>query len=775
MRWYQRLSTRLAITVIIFIGILIIGFTLLATSLTYSRLKQDVEDDRQAKVKIFRQDLESINSLTQEQVKTAMRVLKSEGQGFGAASLGESVQVGERVVPNLILGANGQANNYAIVDKVKNLVGGTATLFVKSDNDFVRVSTNVQKDNGSRAVGTVLDPQGKAIVEIRQGKPFYGAVYILNKPYLTGYEPIKSNSGEIIGIWYVGYPLSSLDQLKSKIETATILQTGFLTLVDDKGKALYKPSNVTDEILEKAIQAKPDEMSGWNLQHTNFEAWGYKIVSAYSSNDPELINQLIKARFWDITGNIALLILLGVLITFLVRRSLRPLETAVKVAKELSQGKISNEEFQIKTKDEIAEMLYAMHEVNDYIRDVAEAANSLGKGDLSGKITPRSSYDLLSSNINKVIQTLHDLTDETQELIKSVEEGNLGIRGNTEKFSGSYARLVKEINVMMDKIVTPINEASSVLEKVAACNLATKMTGDYKGDFAKIKTSINAAIENLNQSLQHIASGAEQVASASNQISDGSQALAQGASEQASTLEEVFGTIQEISSVIAKNASNAQEARSLSDKAKISTNKGVANMNRLNEAITLLKDSSDSTAKIVKTIEEIAFQTNLLALNAAVEAARAGEAGKGFAVVADEVRNLAMRSAEAAKQTAELIEQSVRNTENGVNLNTAVLDSLEEISREVQDVNTVIAEIAVACEEQKHEVEQINSAVEQISQVTQASAANAEESASASEELSGQSQEMLSLIGNFKLSLSERETMRLTSHGQKTNASFSAL
>ena len=174
-------------------------------------------------------------------------------------------------------------------------------------------------------------------------------------------------------------------------------------------------------------------------------------------------------------------------------------------------------------------------------------------------------------------------------------------------------------------------------------------------------------------------------------------------------------------------------------------------MGRLSEAINKIKKSSDDTAKIVKTIEEIAFQTNLLALNAAVEAARAGDAGKGFAVVAEEVRNLAMRSAEAAKQTAFLIEESVSNTESGVSLNQEVLEKLSEINNQSEKVSVVIAEIAAASEQQTSGVDQITVAVEQMNSVTQQTAANSEESASAAEELSGQSQEMLNLIGKFNL------------------------
>ena len=207
------------------------------------------------------------------------------------------------------------------------------------------------------------------------------------------------------------------------------------------------------------------------------------------------------------------------------------------------------------------------------------------------------------------------------------------------------------------------------------------------------------------------------------------------------------------------NTGNAIEARKLTDSAKTITLRGVDSMNRLTDAVKSIKTSSDQTAKIVKTIDEIAFQTNLLALNAAVEAARAGEAGKGFAVVAEEVRNLAMRSAEAAKNTSNLIEESVKNTENGVVINQEVLRNLDEISGQVNKVSEMMSEIAAGSEQQSQGIDQINTSVDQMNQLTQHNAANSEESASASEELGSQAEELRMLVSAYKLRNSIQSTV----------------
>jgi methyl-accepting chemotaxis protein len=242
---------------------------------------------------------------------------------------------------------------------------------------------------------------------------------------------------------------------------------------------------------------------------------------------------------------------------------------------------------------------------------------------------------------------------------------------------------------------------------------------------------------------------ADQVASASNQVSSASQSLAEGASEQAASIEETSSALEEMSSMTRQNAANANQANNLMKEANKVVEDADKSMQKLTDSMGQIATASEETSKIIKTIDEIAFQTNLLALNAAVEAARAGEAGAGFAVVADEVRNLAMRAADAAKNTSELIESTVKKVEDGSALVTETNTAFSRVAEDVGKVSNLVGEISAASNEQSQGIGQINQAVTEMDKVTQQNAASAEESASASEEMNAQALQMKSNVDHL--------------------------
>ncbi|MCC7003026.1 MAG: MCP four helix bundle domain-containing protein, partial [Gemmatimonadaceae bacterium] len=280
-----------------------------------------------------------------------------------------------------------------------------------------------------------------------------------------------------------------------------------------------------------------------------------------------------------------------------------------------------------------------------------------------------------------------------------------------------------------------VDTMADALARLANGDLSVRVDAESAGNYAALMQDFNQAVETLSTQLAQVDRAAQQVSAAGSEITSGSQALATGASEQAASLEQVASRVQEFAAMAKQSAANAVEARTLMTNARQHTAEGSARMDRLTQAVTDIRQASTETAKIVKTIEEIAFQTNLLALNAAMEAARAGDAGRGFAVVADEVRALALRSAEASKTTAALIERSVTSAAHGVELNGQVMQSLGQINQQVDRVAVVVDQISTAAAQQAETVTQIDAAVVQMNGVTQHVAANAEESASAATEL----------------------------------------
>jgi len=255
----------------------------------------------------------------------------------------------------------------------------------------------------------------------------------------------------------------------------------------------------------------------------------------------------------------------------------------------------------------------------------------------------------------------------------------------------------------------------------------------------QINVSLRRAISDLSE-------GAGQVASAAGQISSSSQSLAQGSSEQAASLEETSSSSEEINSMARKNAENSQTAHSLVMQSQQRVEETNHSLESMVTAMADIKNSSDKVSKIIKVIDEIAFQTNILALNAAVEAARAGEAGMGFAVVADEVRNLAQRCAQAAKDTAALIEESIIKSDDGQAKVNHVAVAIHAITEESAKVKTLVDEVSLGSQEQTRGIEQIAKALTQMEQVTQQSAANAEESAAAAEELTAQASTLMEVV-----------------------------
>ncbi len=312
--------------------------------------------------------------------------------------------------------------------------------------------------------------------------------------------------------------------------------------------------------------------------------------------------------------------------------------------------------------------------------------------------------------------------------------------------------MVHALNQTSDMLSHTINDINALLRDMADGDFTcdSQASEYYVGDFSKIKESLDFIEDNMSRTLSDIKLSGMQVKTGAEQVSDGAQALSQGSIDQATAVDALTTIIEDVTQEISESASNAYAASEMSAKAGAGVAESNQQMQHLTDAISEIATSSGEIGKIIKTIEDIAFQTNILALNAAVEAARAGEAGKGFAVVADEVRNLAAKSAEAAKNTTSLIEDSIQAVKNGVNIADQTAASLNEVVGHAMTVDEKIREIADISEKQAQEMERILEGIEKISQVVQTNSATAEQSAATAEELSGQVTMLDEMLEKFK-------------------------
>lgn len=455
-----------------------------------------------------------------------------------------------------------------------------------------------------------------------------------------------------------------------------------------------------------------------------------------------------------VVGVLVLLIgLLAALSWLFVRDILGTLRTIAEAATRTAAGDLTRT-VEFSANDDLGVVANSFRAMVEYLREVAAAADAVARGNLSARIAPRSPADVVSLNMRRVSETLSELLQQSHSQLEAARAGNLAERGNSARFEGAYAQLIVGTNELLDAVSAPIADVTGVLEQMANRDLTARVTASYRGDFAAMKKAINTAAGNLDQALSEVAAASTEVASAASDITNGSQSLALGSSEQARSLVQVSGSLKGMADMTEQSAGHAREARELADSASRETTDGVARMHGLAEAMNRIKLSSDSTAKIVKTIDEIAFQTNLLSLNAAVEAARAGDAGRGFAVVAEEVRSLALRSAAAANDTAVLIEESVNNAESGVRITEDVVQRLEKISAGVSRVKSIMTEASAAGEKQTLGISQLNGAVDRMSGVTQQVASSSEQSASAALEMASQALRLKEMVERFDLSKS---------------------
>ncbi|MEM9367414.1 MAG: methyl-accepting chemotaxis protein [Planctomycetota bacterium] len=393
--------------------------------------------------------------------------------------------------------------------------------------------------------------------------------------------------------------------------------------------------------------------------------------------------ELTKAK-WAMSGQIAFMLAVAVSVVltchYLGKRFFtRPLGQLSQVSQELAAGEL-NSVLPAFPKDEIGE-------VADQVRHVREVLKKL--------------LEMIHSNV------------------EAAKKGQWGTRCETQDFDGQYCVLAESINELIASLTAIDGDVARVITKVSEGDLSDRISGTYYGDTAQIQDSFNQAIERITGMLAQVRDTNRKASAASERVEQQSGLISKNASEQAASLVEIATSVKQLTSMTKQSAESAAAARGVAGNTMSASERGAAQVQELVKAIKRIEAVGDKQTEILGTIDEIAFQTNLLALNAAVEAARAGEAGKGFAVVADEVRGLALRSAEAATTTARMTEEALSETSTSVSLANEVSGLLQEICSWAGRSRDSVKDIASACDEQAQGIEQINMSVSSLDSALQ--------------------------------------------------------
>ncbi|MFW8591303.1 methyl-accepting chemotaxis protein [Glaciecola sp. 2405UD65-10] len=507
--------------------------------------------------------LNTTDNIMAQRVQNSMRLLKKMGAELGSAKQDGTVMVNGVSATNIVLGNTPQGNNFELVDSLTEIMDGTATIFSKTGNDYIRISTNVIKQN-KRAIGTKLGANGKAIKLINKGEAYYGKVDILGSPYLTGYAPLTNNAGQTIGIWYVGYS-ADLAEVFSTIEQSRILDKGFIALLDDKGNIRTHSQHVSASEVANALK----DNDSWDATRVEFDKWGYTVVLVASNKELTSI----------VTSNVVKAVLIQVIFGALI------LATVYYLLRKIVGKRIA-----------------------DYINSIKQIAS--GSSDMSLRFSESHSDEFgemargLNSLFEKVQNTILDVQTASQTLIEKTDS------------------LTQLATSTQQSVLNMSNEVSSMAESATL-----------------LEAKASAVEENTNKADEAAKSADEETKMS------------------VLTLDK---TIQDIQ----VQATNTQSSVSV---------------------IEDLARSSEEISGVMEVIRNIADQTNLLALNAAIEAARAGEQGRGFAVVADEVRSLASRTQTSTEEIRSMIEKLQAGSKEASNAmaanKTSALETVESTKK----------------------------------------------------------------------------------------------
>jgi methyl-accepting chemotaxis protein len=658
------------------------------------------------------------------------------------------------------------------VDQVEAVAGGTATIFLGD----LRVSTNVQKPDGSRAVGTKLAPGPAYDSVFHDRKTYRGEADILGKTYLTVYEPILSGN-EVIGIAYVGVKkaeffsiLQNLVRMNLAAGTGVILLAGLVMFF--LIRRLFAPIvAIKHELVEMAYLTTQQELDARTLAALDSQIDALR-QTLFGHGEPRLEKNALLFGDKPVNNDFALVDGIGARDGTLVTVFMGDQRVTTNVHKEdgsravgtrlaagpvydrvLKQGKTFRGDATIFGAPHFAiyEPILCNGEIVGILfigvprRAATERAATAAGSRSSDEIAEMHEAVL---ELGKAARAKEAVEREAAEQRQEARDAQRHFQAAQREERASNARAQAKAAEAQTQVVEALAHG---LARLSEGNLAVRLNEGFTDAYRQVCDDFNSAVERLRQTIGAIVTATREVTNASGEISGSVSDLSQRTEEQAASLEQTSSAMEEISAAAKKNAESAQHASQSATGVCDVADRGVQVVAKTIEAMTRIKESSGKISEIIGVIDEISRQTNLLALNAAVEAARAGEAGRGFAVVASEVRSLAQRSSQAAKDITDIITNSNSQVQEGVELADKAGNALTEMLQSIKQVAATVSEIASASIEQSSGIEQINKALNQMDEITQQNSALVEQSAATAKMLETQAAAMDQQVGVFHI------------------------
>ncbi|WP_151946912.1 methyl-accepting chemotaxis protein [Aliarcobacter butzleri] len=707
------------ISIIISMSIL----TFLVSNNTFEAMKKNTESTVHKEISLLVENINTFNKVAKTGADTIGNIFLDMLQGI-KIDKSQNIKIGDLQTP--VLSINGKALNlnFDIVDKFTEMTNGSvATIFVRKGDDFIRISTSLKKEDGNRAIGTKLDINHPGYKKVLQGETYLGKATLFGKNYMTKYIPIKQD-GEVVAIAFIGSDISKdLDNLTQTISSKVIGKTGYYFIVNSNekdskyGNFIIHPKlkdtsglELTDKngllIIKEMLKAKNGELTYlWNegekfVVFENFEEWNWLLVGGVNSN--EIFADANKIMVLIITLSIITVIIISLSIFITMRISLRSL-------KKIKDGLLSFFEY-----------------LN---REIVHAEKiNIDTEDEFGVIAKQ-----INENIEKIEKSIDEdrkLIDETIAVLGEFEQGDLCQRLNIEVSNPALMQLKNVLNNMASTLESNIDNVLHILEEYAHYNYLNKIsTKDLKEHLLNLANGVNILGDSITEMLVENKSNGLTLRKSSNvlltnvdKLNTSSNEAAASLEQTAASLEQTAASLEQITSNIRNNTQNVSKMSRFSKELTNSAIEGEKLANQTTQAMDDINNQVTEINEAISVIDNIAFQTNILSLNAAVEAATAGEAGKGFAVVAQEVRNLANRSAEAAREIKTIVENATLKTNEGKEIANNMINGYKELNTNISNSTKLIYDIENSSREQLLGIEQINHAINQLDQQTQQNA-----------------------------------------------------